>query len=63
MIPLKEDKHYIENEDDTKEFLQERRSLASFTYNPNSRYSESFVLEKINADTRVVLRFSEAFLV
>mgnify|MGYP000492340349 CR=1 FL=1 len=48
MIPLKEDKHYIENEDDTKEFLQERRSLASFTYNPNSRYSESFVWEKIN---------------
>jgi len=48
MIPLKEDKHYVENEDDTKEFLQGRPSLSSITYNPNSRYSESFVWEKIN---------------
>lgn len=45
MIPLKEDKHYVENEDDTKEFLRGRPSLS---YNPNSRYSESFVWEKIN---------------
>ena len=48
MIPLKEDKHYVENEDDTKEFLRGRPSLSSITYNPNSRYSESFVWEKIN---------------
>ena len=48
MIPLKEDKHYVENEDDTKEFLHGRPSLSSITYNPNSRYSESFVWEKIN---------------
>jgi len=50
MIPLKGDKYYVETEveDDTKEFLQERPSLSSITYNPNSRYNNSFVLQKMN---------------
>jgi hypothetical protein len=49
MIPLKEDKYYVETEveDDTKEFLQERPSLSSITYNPNNRYYSSFFFEKM----------------
>jgi|TARA_B100001971_G_scaffold63737_1_gene58666 hypothetical protein len=50
MIPLKEDKYYVETEveDDTNEFLRGRPSLSSITYNPNSRYNNSFIFEKIN---------------
>ena len=50
MIPLKEDKYYVETEveDDTKEFIQERQSLSSFTYNPNNHYRESYIFEKFN---------------
>ena len=50
MIPLKDDKYYVETEveDDTKEFIQERQSLSSFTYNPNNRYRESYIFEKFN---------------
>lgn len=50
MIPLKENKYYVESEveDDTKEFLRGRPSLSSITYDPNSRYNNSFIFEKIN---------------
>jgi len=53
MVPLKEEKNYYakcENEDDTKIFIEERtssQSLASFTYDPNSSYNNSFILEKM----------------
>ena len=50
MIPLKENKYYVESEveDDTKEFLRGRPSLSSITYDANSRYNNSFIFEKIN---------------
>lgn len=49
MIPLKKNKYYVETEveDDTKEFLQERPSLSSITYNSNHRYYSSFFFEKM----------------